>query len=59
MSSRPPAHSLSFEIKSASLPLVSFIVKSADITLVAQDLQAHFWQADARVVAAVQVCPKI
>lgn len=41
MSSRPPAHSLSFEIKSASLPLVSFIVKSADITLVAQDLQTR------------------
>ena len=41
MSSRPPAHSLSFEIKSASLPLVSFIVKSADITQVAQDLQTR------------------
>ena len=41
MSSRPPAHSLSFEIKSASLPLVSFVVKSADITQVAQDLQTR------------------
>jgi len=39
MSSRTPAHSLSFEIKSASLPLVSFVLKSADITLIAQDLQ--------------------
>lgn len=41
MSSRPPAHSLSFEIKSASLPLVSFVVKSADIAQVAQDLQTR------------------
>ena len=41
MSSRPPAHSLSFEIKSASLPLVSFVLKSADITLIAQDLQTR------------------
>ena len=41
MSSRPPAHSLSFEIKSASLPLVSFVLKSADITQVAQDLQTR------------------
>ena len=41
MSSRAPAHSLSFEIKSASLPLVSFVVKSADITQVAQDLQTR------------------
>ena len=41
MSSRPPAHSLSFEIKSASLPLVSFVLKSADITLLAQDLQTR------------------
>ena len=41
MSSRPPAHSLSFEIKSASLPLVSFVMKSADITQVAQDLQTR------------------
>lgn len=39
MSSRPPANALSFEIKSASLPLVSFVLKSADITLLAQDLQ--------------------
>ena len=41
MSSRPPNNSLSFEIKSASLPLVSFVVKSADITQVAQDLQTR------------------
>ena len=41
MSSRAPAHSLSFEIKSASLPLVSFVLKSADITLIAQDLQTR------------------
>jgi septum site-determining protein MinC len=41
MSSRAPAHSLSFEIKSASLPLVSFVVKNADITQVAQDLQTR------------------
>ena len=41
MSSRIPAHSLSFEIKSASLPLVSFVLKSADITLIAQDLQTR------------------
>ena len=41
MSSRAPAHSLSFEIKSASLPLVSFLVKSADIAQVAQDLQTR------------------
>ena len=41
MSSRTPAHSLSFEIKSASLPLVSFVMKSADITQVAQDLQTR------------------
>ena len=41
MSSRTPAHSLSFEIKSASLPLVSFLVKSADIAQVAQDLQTR------------------
>jgi len=41
MSSRTPAHSLSFEIKSASLPLVSFVLKSADITLIAQDLQTR------------------
>ena len=41
MSSRPPAHSLSFEIKSASLPLVSFVVKNANITQVAQDLQTR------------------
>ena len=41
MSSRPPAHSLSFEIKSASLPLVSFVMKSADIAQVAQDLQTR------------------
>ena len=41
MSSRPPANALSFEIKSASLPLVSFMVKSADITVVAQDLQTR------------------
>ena len=41
MSSRAPAHSLSFEIKSASLPLVSFVLKSADITQVAQDLQTR------------------
>ncbi len=41
MSSRPPANSLSFEIKSASLPLVSFVMKSADIALVAQDLQTR------------------
>ena len=41
MSSRAPAHSLSFEIKSASLPLVSFVMKSADITQVAQDLQTR------------------
>jgi septum site-determining protein MinC len=32
---------LSFEIKSASLPLVSFVLKSADITLLAQDLQTR------------------
>ena len=41
MSSRAPAHSLSFEIKSASLPLVSFVMKSADIAQVAQDLQTR------------------
>ena len=41
MSSRPPANSLSFEIKSASLPLVSFVLKSADIKVVAQDLQTR------------------
>jgi septum site-determining protein MinC len=41
MSSRPPANALSFEIKSASLPLVSFVLKSADITLLAQDLQTR------------------
>ena len=41
MSSRPPAHTLSFEIKNASLPLVSFVLKSADITQVAQDLQTR------------------
>ena len=41
MSSRTPAHSLSFEIKSASLPLVSFVLKSADIKVVAQDLQTR------------------
>ena len=41
MSSRTSAHSLSFEIKSASLPLVSFVLKSADITLIAQDLQTR------------------
>jgi len=41
MSSRAPAHSLSFEIKSASLPLVSFVVKNTDITQVAQDLQTR------------------
>jgi septum site-determining protein MinC len=41
MSSRPPAHYLSFEIKSASLPLVSFVMKSADIAQVAQDLQTR------------------
>ena len=41
MSSRPPANALSFEIKSASLPLVSFVLKSADIKLVAQDLQTR------------------
>ena len=41
MSSRTPAHSLSFEIKSASLPLVSFVLKIADITLIAQDLQTR------------------
>ena len=41
MSSRPPAHSLSFEIKSASLPLVSFVLRSTDITQVAQDLQTR------------------
>ena len=41
MSSRTPAHSLSFEIKSASLPLVSFVLKSADITLITQDLQTR------------------
>ena len=41
MSSRTPAHSLSFEIKSASLPLVSFVLNSADITLIAPDLQTR------------------
>ena len=41
MSSRTPAHSLSFEIKSASLPVVSFVLKSADITQSAQDLQTR------------------
>ena len=41
MSSRTPAHSLSFEIKSASLPLVSFVLKSADLTLITQDLQTR------------------
>ena len=41
MSSRPPANALSFEIKSASLPLVSFVVKNANITQVAQDLQTR------------------
>ena len=41
MSSRPPANSLSFEIKSASLPLVSFVLKSADIKVVSQDLQTR------------------
>jgi len=41
MSSRPPAHTLLFEIKNASLPLVSFVLKSADITQVAQDLQTR------------------
>jgi len=41
MSSRPPANALSFEIKSASLPLVSFVLKSADIKLVVQDLQTR------------------
>ena len=41
MSSRPPANALSFEIKSASLPLVSFVLKSAEITLLAQDLQTR------------------
>jgi septum site-determining protein MinC len=41
MSSRPPAHTLSFEIKSASLPLVSFVLRSTDITQVAQDLQTR------------------
>ncbi|NBY34170.1 MAG: hypothetical protein EBQ68_09270 [Betaproteobacteria bacterium] len=41
MSSRPPANTLSFEIKSASLPLVSFVLKSADIKVVAQDLQTR------------------
>ena len=41
MSSRPPANALSFEIKSASLPLVSFVLKSADIKVVAQDLQTR------------------
>ncbi|NBS78149.1 MAG: septum site-determining protein MinC [Betaproteobacteria bacterium] len=41
MSSRPPAHSLSFEIKSASLPLVSFVLRTADINLLAQDLQTR------------------
>ena len=41
MSSRAPAHSLSFEIKSASLPLVSFVMKRADIAQVAQDLQTR------------------
>ena len=42
MSSRTPAHSLSFEIKSASLPLVSFVLKIADITLISQDFQTRF-----------------
>ena len=41
MSSRPPANALSFEIKSASLSLVSFVLKSADIKVVAQDLQTR------------------
>ena len=41
MSSRPPANALSFEIKSASLPLVSFVLKNANITQVAQDLQTR------------------
>lgn len=41
MSTRTPANSLSFEIKSASLPLVSFVVKSAEVSVLAQDLQAR------------------
>jgi len=41
MSTRTPANQLSFEIKSASLPLVSFVLKSAEVSLLAQDLQAR------------------
>lgn len=41
MSARTPANNLSFEIKSASLPLVSFVVKSAEVSVLAQDLQAR------------------
>ena len=41
MSSRQPAHPLSFEIKSASLPLVSFLVKTADVNQLGHDLQTR------------------
>ena len=41
MSPRPSTHPLSFEIKSASLPLVSFLLKSADLKVLSQDLQSR------------------
>jgi len=41
MRSRTPTYPLSFEIKSASLPLVSFVVKSAELGILAQDLHTR------------------
>ena len=42
MSSRTAAKHLSFEIKNVHLPLMSVLVKSADLALLGNDLQQRF-----------------
>lgn len=42
MNARSSSTSLSFEIKSATLPLVSVLIKSADLQVLSTDMQARF-----------------
>ena len=42
MSSRSAAKNLSFEIKNVHLPLMSVLIKNADLTHLANDLQQRF-----------------
>ena len=42
MNARSSSSSLSFEIKSATLPLVSVLIKSADLQLLSTDMQTRF-----------------